>query len=270
MNGDPGRTLADRLRAFDDGFSLTVTIQNSGAFDAKEVYGRSFHRTFGFSVSDIALRRDGPLISRVAILCTNKGYDFPTYVMANMRILKSFIERMREEGNKRFSFRPTMLLGPKAESRYLSQLKDQQDKYHVVTDNADKESYYNRARLAMLFIERRVGERVVLSHRLGTPMSEADAARSVSQLGAWEIHGRPYVPVKYQTVPDEVYARMKVWARLRAAADIVDGITVREGGEKASESLVVPKETFTWTELGEFLAELYPFSPRKRRVLTHS
>ena len=250
------RSLSEILHQLEQ--KAAVTQDSDGADWVRQVYTRLYQKHFGRTPRASLLRKPRwhHSIVRLVALCSERNIDPAVWITAQMHGMKLWITAQKKT-NRRVSFQTNMLVGKKAERRYIVYLTIAKRRFHQARDDTlDGLTETGRFIDALTEGEEAVGHYFVAAHIEDAPVSWEEAVRETEPTEEWlTVHGgmkdhqrkRSYVAWTNRYGHDRM-KDMRALARTRAM------VNVARQYHYALPDRIGVREEPTWESLAPLLA----------------
>lgn len=222
----------------------------------ERIYDHEYLTHFGRRSRRKSTPKNDLIFSRLVYLCASEDIDPATYIGANMRAMRAFVEASP------YGFQPNMLSGDRARGRYNAFVRHANRRYHrALSDVAHVDTALGKLRRDLVFGETEVGELFVRSAWAGRPIEWWQAIERADPSSVWldfesqrggvwtDWVGRVGAPRAQQE---------KQLARLRAAVAVANTF-------ESDFADHVGVTDFSWTALAEMVARTFP-APRREKL----
>lgn len=165
----PRHPTTDALR-FEDGPTIedqraalveSLSVEQCNKYRVAEVYDFLYRKHFGRAPSKPKDPHKRDLIfSRVFVVCVKEEIDLATYITANMHGMKAWLEK-----NRRMTFQPNMLSGPKALNRCRVYMEITNRRMRGNSEGFDSHTAHGDLRRELHLAEFEVGKQFVATSR---------------------------------------------------------------------------------------------------------
>lgn len=233
--------------------SFDPHAKDFSANEIERIYDREYVLQFGRRSPRKDTPKNAQTFTRLVYLFASEGIDPATYIAANMRAMRPFLERSS------FGFQPNMLSGERARGRYNAFLRHANRRYkRGLADVAQVDTDVASLRRALVDGETDVGDLFVRARWSGTPLTWEEAVQDAEPNDDWlALYAEAGTTFRRWSamLGAKGLARERRLAQLQAAVAVADSF-------ESEFSTRVGVTEFSWEALADLIARTFEWTPR--------